>query len=479
MKKDTIIGRVKEKERLDECMTADQAQLVIVYGRRRVGKTFLINEYFGNKFALKVTGTYGKGKDVQIRNFISSLNRQMHRKIDVPGNWYDVFELLRDYIETLDEKAKQVFFFDEMPWLDNQKSDFLPAFEWFWNDFAATRKNVVFIVCGSATSWMDEKIVNNKGGLFNRQTCKLYLQSFRLFEVEEYLKNKKIEWSRYDIIKCYMIMGGIPYYLSLLDKKLSFSQNVDKLFFEKGGELEDEFNHLYNTLFTNSDIYINVVEALSRKRSGLTRSELLKSIAKGTGGDISKVLNNLILSGFVRASSFYGKKKKDTLYQLCDFYTAFYFRYIKDNYGKDEHYWSNSGDSPSRKSWEGLVFEQICFDHVPQIKHKLGISGILTEQSSWFIQATKEEPEGAQIDMLIARRDKVISLCEIKFSDGEYTINKDYDLKLRNKAEVFRRATKCRDSIQLVMITTYGVKKNMYSSLINNEVTMDDLFVML
>jgi len=471
-----IIGRKKECERLDECMNADQAQLVIVYGRRRVGKTYLINEYFENRFAFKITGSYGQPKEVQLKIFDTSLSRQNGVNKLNSKDWFEAFNSLRDYLETLDTNEKQVIFFDEMPWLDTQKSSFLAAFEWFWNDWASTRRNLIFIVCGSATSWMDEKIANNKGGLFNRQTCKLFLKPFSLNEVEEYLQSKNIEWSRYDIVQCYMIMGGIPYYLSLLNSKLSLSQNIDALFFTDRGELSDEFEHLYRTLFTNSASYIKVVESLSKKKGGLTREELLKSTGRQTGGELSVILKNLELSGFIRISNFFNKKKKNALYQLCDYYTSFYFKFIKDNYGKDEHYWSNAVDNPAKRTWEGLVFEQICRDHVTSIKKKLGISGVLSEESSWYVRGDTEI-QGAQIDLLISRRDHVTNLCEIKFSTGEYSIDKDYDLKLRNKVEAFRRDTNYKGTIQLVMITTFGLKKNQYSSLIQNQIVLDDLFI--
>ncbi|MBQ6566407.1 MAG: AAA family ATPase [Treponema sp.] len=477
MENKKIIGRSEECRRLDECLDSDQAQLITVYGRRRVGKTFLINEYFHNAFAFKLTGTYGGEKALQLKNFASALSRKTRRKQVELRDWAQAFECLRDYVETLAEDKKQVVFFDEMPWLDSQKSGFLPAFEWFWNDWASTKSNLVFIVCGSATSWMDEKIANNKGGLFNRQTCRLYLKPFKLPEVEEYLLSRRIRWSRYDIVRCYMVMGGIPYYLSLLSNRLSLSQNIDRLLFAENSELWDEFDHLYNSLFTNSPSYIKVVEALSKKVCGLTRSEIAELTGLKENGDLTKILKDLELSGFVRVSAFYQRKIKDARYQLKDYFTAFYFRFIKDNIGKDGQYWSNSTDNPARRSWEGLAFEQVCKDHIAAIKHKIGISGILSEESSWFVREdAKAGVQGAQIDLLIKRRDKVITLCEIKFSGGEYAITKDYDLKLRNKIETFKSVTGCRDSIQLVMLTTYGVKPNEYSSIIQNQVTMDDLF---
>ena len=289
--------------------------------------------------------------------------------------------------------------------------------------------------------------------------------------------NKGIKWSRYDIVRCYMIMGGIPYYLELLSSKLPFSQNIDRLFFAEDGELWDEFEHLYKTLFSNSDSYIKVVEALSTKASGLTRGEIVDETGLKNNGDLSKILKDLVLSGFVRVSGFYKKKKKDTLYQLRDYYTAFYMHYLKDRHGKDEHYWTNSTGNRSRSTWEGLTFEQVCKDHIMAIKYKLGIPGILTEESSWFQRGDKKKGiKGTQIDLLIERSDKVIDICEMKFSSAEYTIDEKIDMNLRNKAEAFRIATGCRDTIQLIMITTNGVKENEYSSVIQNQVVMNDLF---
>lgn len=470
-----LIGREKEIRRLNRALEEREAQLIIVYGRRRVGKTFLINEYFGGDFSFKFTGAFGESKKVQLKNFVLELNRQAMTKYDVPQDWSDAFALLRDYLESKDKEKKQVVFFDEMPWMDRQKSGFLPAFEWFWNSWGSSRENLVFIVCGSATSWMIDKLDNNKGGLFNRQTCRLYLEPFNLHDTELYLKSRDIYWSRYDITVCYMIMGGIPYYLKLLDRSLSLNENIDALFFEKRSELWDEFEHLYNTLFSNSDNYIRIVEALSKKRSGLTRNEISKASGVAANGVLSKMLTDLISSGFVRINDIFGRKKRDIIYQLSDYYSLFYFRFIKDNYGKDEHLWSNSNDNPARRSWEGLTFEQICKDHIQQIKNKIGIAGVMTEISSWSKQGNDEE-DGVQIDLLIDRRDRVINLCEIKFSGAQFEIKKEYDIKLKNKVEVFREATKTNKTIQMTMITTYGIKKNMYSNYVGKEITLDDLF---
>ena len=472
-----LVGREDEIARLDRCMQEAKAQMVVVYGRRRVGKTYLVNEYYGYSFAFQLTGAYKQSRAFQLEGFADELARKTGEKRPAPTDWREAFGLLRSYLESLPRDEKKVVFFDEMPWLDTPQSGFLPVFEWFWNSWASTCENLVFIACGSATAWMSDRITENKGGLFNRQTCKIFLKPFTLRETELFLNAQNISWSRYEIAECYMIMGGIPYYLSLLDGACTYTQNIDRLFFQKRGELWDEFEHLYRTLFSNSESYIKIVAALSAKTGGLTRGEIVARTGLPANGALSKMLRDLESSGFIRVSTFYGKKKKDALYQLSDYFTAFYFRYIKDNHGKDERYWSNAIDNPARRAWAGLTFEQLCKDHIPQIKGKLGISGVLSEESVWYTGGDEElGVEGAQIDLLIERRDRVINMCEMKFSINEYVIDKRYDMNLRNKIESFRRLTNCKKSIQTTMITTYGVKQGKYSGIIQSQVTLDDLF---
>ncbi len=472
---DRIFGRQDEVKRLDRCMAENEAQLVLVYGRRRVGKTFLINEYFDNRFDFKFTGTYDQPRDVQLANFSRELNRQSGSDKGVPSDWTEAFYSLRDYLETRTKAGKCVVFFDEMPWMDTFKSGFLSAFEYFWNSWGNAQKNLVFIVCGSSTSWMIDKIEKNKGGLFNRQTCRLYLEQFNLAATEEYLISRNINWSRYDIVCCYMILGGIPYYLRLLDPEKTFPENIDNLFFRKRAELWDEFDNLYRTLFGNGDQYIKIVECLSKKRGGMTRGEISEVTKLPPNGQMTKMLSHLERSGFIRIHNTFGKSKRDRIYQLADYYTLFYYRFIRDNYGKDEHYWRNTSDSSARKAWEGFSFESICWDHIDQIKTGLGISGVMTEHFTWNKRGD-DSGKGAEIDMIIDRKDRIISLCEIKFYGSRFEINKDYDQNLRNKLEVFRETTKTAKTLQIVMVTTYGLTKGKYNGLITRDIKMDHLF---
>ena len=477
MKKEYLIGRIEECKRLDQCMREDSAQLIVVYGRRRVGKTYLINEYFNYTFAFKLTGSYNEPKADQLERFAIELNRHSRKKNDTPETWNQAFEQLRTYLEKIPKNKKQVVFLDELPWFDTRKSKFLPAFEWFWNDWASTQRNLVFIICGSATSWMVDNISDNKGGLFRRQTSRLYLEPFSLYETKKFLEKKNIHWSTYEIAECYMIMGGIPYYLNLLDSNLSYTQNIDRLFFKKKGELWDEFDVLYSTLFSNNENYIKIVKALSEKKYGYTRGEIADKVKMPPNGRLTKILKNLSDSGFIRVTSFYGNKKKDTLYQLSDYYTKFYFTFVKDKYGKDQNYWSKAIDNSARRVWAGLTFEQLCKDHTAQIKNKLGISGIITEESTWFTKADEELGiTGAQVDLVIDRGDRIINLCEMKFSVNMYTIDKSYNDDLKNKKEAFIKKTGTNKAIQLIMVTTYGLKEGKYNSTIGGQVVLEDLF---
>lgn len=470
-----LIGRQEEIRRLQRCLEENRAQLVILYGRRRVGKTYLVNEFFEGRFDFKITGAYQEKKEVQLRYFAEELSSQTKRECKTPKDWIEAFRMLREYLSSLPADEKHIVFFDEMPWLDTMHSDFLPAFEHFWNDFGCALHDLIFVVCGSATSWMTEKIAENKGGLFHRQACSICLQPFTLRETETYLRSLGIEWSRYDITECYMILGGIPFYLSLLDPERSLSANIDNLFFRKRAELWNEFNQLYRTVFTNSDQYIRIVEALNTKKSGLTRSEVARVSGIANNGNLSEMLRNLVNSDFVRGYSSFGKKKNETVYQLRDYYTLFYFRFLKDYFGRDEQYWTHSYGSGARNAWAGLTFEQVCKDHILQIKQKIGIAGVLSEESCWQRKGG-EDMDGAQIDMIIDRRDHVIDLCEIKFSEYEYVIDRDCEQDLRRKRETFRQATGTGKTIQIVMITTYGLKQNKYSGLVSSQVVLDDLF---
>lgn len=477
----TIIGRKQEQKELLSLYQSNEAEMVVVYGRRRVGKTYLVNQVFSHEgFAFKVTGIHKAKTTVQIQNFIMALKEYSNdASMVTPSTWMDAFNMLKTHLKKTYSGHKRVLFFDELPWMDTRNSHFLEAFEWFWNSWGSAQNDLMLIVCGSATNWIINKLFKHKGGLYNRAGTKIFLKQFTLLETEQYLLNRGIHLERYDIAQVYMIMGGIPYYLKQLEPGRTLNDNIDLCFFTENGKLWDEFDNLYDTLFSNSEIYLRIVEALASKRIGLTREEIIHLTKLPDNGATSRAIKDLVKCGFVRAYHFYGNKTKKQTYELSDFYTLFYYKFIKDNYSEDEHFWSHMLDNPKKNVWLGYSFEQLVKQHIDQVKRTLGIGSVLTQQSSWFsdqrdIQTTHQD--GAQIDLLIDRRDHAINACEIKFYSGEFIIDKKYSLNLRNKLQAFKNATKTRKAIVPTMITTFGVKRNMYSGNVQQQVVLDDLF---
>lgn len=372
-------------------------------------------------------------------------------------------------------EEKKVIFIDEIPWLDTPRSGFLSALEYFWNSFASARKDVLLIICGSATSWIINKVLKNHGGLHNRITYRIHLQPFTLYECEQYAKYLGMRASHYDLIEYYMILGGVAFYWSRLDKGLSVAQNIDNMIFSETGFLHNEFNELYDSLFNEPESYLKIIHALGTIRMGMTRDELVKEGGITSNGKLTRTLEDLTECGFIKRIPSYGGKAKDDLIQLVDNFTIFYYKYMKENLNNDEHFWSNSYNSTIRSAWTGLAFERVCFQHIPQIKQAMGIAGVATQCYSWKAKGDALS-SGTQIDMVLDRRDNIINICEMKFSKGEYTITKDYAMALNNKVERFIESTKNKKTILLTMITTNGVVHNEYWNQIQCDITADELF---
>ena len=476
-----LIGRKKELNDLKEYLRSSRSEFVAVYGRRRVGKTFLIRKAVEDKFSFYVTGVHGATKSEQLTNFAIALKKYFRSVfLSVPKNWILAFYELSMYLESLPEGPKLIFI-DELPWMDTAKSGFIPALENFWNGWAALRDDVKLIVCGSATSWMISNLIRNKGGLHNRLTHHLVLEPFTLAECEEYFRMFGFSYTRKQMVECYMVMGGIPFYLSMLDKSISLAQNIDRLFFARNAQLKDEFNDLYRALFRNASPHIEVVTALATKGKGLTRKELLSLTKLTDNGMFSVVLEELEHCGFIRRylpfESLPGKSEKrlnsNTLFQLVDFYSLFYFNFVRNNHFQDEHFWLVSINSPLYHTWSGFAFERVCLSHLAQIKKKLGISGVQTRACSW---RSMQGAPGAQIDLLVDRKDETVNVCEMKYASEEFEITKEYAGKLNNKLSAFVKETGTRKSLLLTLVTSYGVKPNCYSGIVQAEVRMDDLF---
>jgi len=481
-----IVGRAAEKNRLKRYLESPRSEFIAIYGRRRVGKTFLVKELFEGRFAFRMTGRENVNTEEQLTNFAYALAEE-GQDVTIPSSWLEAFSMLAHSMEQLGEGPK-ILFFDELPWLDTRGSNFVSALEHFWNDWASYRNDIKLIVCGSATTWMLDEVINNRGGLHNRVTHTMLIAPFRLSEVEQYFKVRGFYYERSEIIECYMAVGGVAYYLSLFEPDLSVTQNIETLCFLRGGELQNEFPRLFQSLFKKAEKYIEIIYALQQKGMGMTRKEIIEKVGVANNGNLSKLLRELEECEFIRSYVSFDKKKKEQVYQLIDPFTLFYLHFMHNTSDAMPGFWSKMQTSSAYQSWCGHAFETVCLLHLEQIVNALGISGTINQPCSWSYRPQKaliedEEADsdlqkGAQIDLLIDRSDKTINVCEIKYCQGEYEITKQYDATLQQRLRTFKKSTKTRKSVVPTFITPYGLADNMYARRVVRQVTGEDLFTM-
>jgi len=470
-----IVGRLREQAELNRFFTSGRPEFIAITGRRRIGKTYLVKELFSQDMVFYFSGSLGKNitNTYQLRRFDEAIAEFGGEAKPVSNNWAEAFGKLRRLLKT-PLKKRQVIFIDELPWLDAPKSDFLPAIDHFWNTFASTRADIMLIVCGSAASWMARNLFENRGGLHNRITGRVYLAPFSLSESEAFFGEIGVVMNRYQIAESLMVFGGVPYYLNMFDKSLSLTQNIDKLLFAENAPLKNEFHEVYRSLFRAGDRHIHIVGALSKTKAGMTRDELIRAVNIPGGGNLTKTLCELEQCGFIEKYSDFTKLKNNAYYRLIDPFTLYWLKYVKDNRTKDEYYWTNLIDDGGRRAWSGHAFELLCLRHLAQIKQKLGISGISSETFSW--RSKKSQP-GAQVDLLVARKDGVINLCEMKYSLHPIILSAKDDQGLQQKRTVFLAETGTRKAVHITMVTTYGLAEKGYRSSVQSEVMLDDLFL--
>lgn len=456
-----LIGREKEIEILHEALASEEAEMISIIGRRRVGKTFLIQEVYQKQIVFEITGIQNANAIEQLRNFRERLLEFFPTaQVDPLKDWLDAFFILIRLLRQQENTEKPVIFFDEVPWMATHKSGFLKGLSHFWNSWAV-RNNVVVVLCGSAASWMINKVLRNKGGLHNRVTRRIRLRPFSLTETKTYLENRAVFFDHYQLLQIYMVMGGIPHYLKELKAGRSATQNINRICFSEEGLLRDEFQSLYPALFQQSEYHVLIIRALATKQHGMSRKELLTATKLPDGGRITQVLDELYQSGFIAFYPPYGKRKRGQLYRLTDEYSLFYLRFMEQNL-QNPPTWTSLSQTQAYKIWCGYAYENICLKHITAIKKGLEINGVYVTTSA-FYRAGTTTTAGTQIDLVIDRNDHIINLCEIKFYNVEFTITKDYAQKLREKIRVFQEATRTKKQVQLVMITTFGLRSNKYS----------------
>lgn len=473
-----MIGRQREQEELLRRYRREKPEFVAIYGRRRVGKTTLVAETFKGKFAFRHAGLSpieqrGRGTMAeQLRHFQHSLQSWGLRDAPRPESWLDAFYLLERLLEQKDDGSRQVIFIDELPWMDTPRSGFVTALEGFWNGWACYRSNVMLIVCGSASSWILDRLINDHGGLYGRVTCEIRLAPFTLRECEQLLGENGVHFSRYDIVQSYMVFGGVPFYMDALDGSLSLAQNIDQLFFANTASLRDEYDRLFASAFSNPRTMKDIVSLLYTRRGGHTRKEIGAAINL-SGGALTSSLKALIASDFIEKYVPFSLGRRDARYRLKDPFCLFYLHFVANQRKADGQWWSHNQATQQVVSWRGLAFENVCFCHVPQIKQALGISGVRTSQSSWDL---RDADGGAQIDLLIERDDNVVNACEIKFYGDEFTVDKSYYRTLLRRQELLMEHLSPKMAVHQTLISTFGLHHNEYSGVFTQVVAMDDLF---
>lgn len=472
---DKLIGREQEIRLLKEYTSSERPEFVAIYGRRRVGKTFLVNQLFGRKLSFSMTGVLDGTKDEQMEAFVDAMQEYSGELVEKPKTWMEAFRVLKAFLKKKAElKQRCIVFLDELPSMDTQRSGFVRALGYFWNSWASLQDNLTLIVCSSATSWMIRHIVDDKGGLHDRITHEIHLRPFTLQETELYLKSHGFKWERLSVMQSYMALGGVPYYLGLLNKQESFAMNIDRLFFSEDEELRREYKRLYSTLFKSPDSYTAIVTALYKVSSGLTRNELRKALGKDSSGSLSKKLEDLVNCDIIRKYVVRNKnvKKSSAIYQLMDFYSIFYLTFVA-RAEAETNYWSHHIGTSEVNAWLGLSFERLCMAHASQIKQALRLDRIATKVYSWRSKSGKPK---AQIDMILERADGIINIFEMKYSDTEYLLDKEEKEKLRTRIARFRKETEVKEALWPTLVTTYGLKKGIHSDIFVATLTMDDLF---
>lgn len=476
-----MIGRKDEISKLNELYESSNAEFIAIYGRRRVGKTFLIDETFGGRITFRHAGLSPSSDNKsgllqeQLNSFYNSLTMQGMEECQKPKSWFEAFLLLEKHLQKIDSGERQLVFIDELPWLDTPRSNFVMALENFWNNWGCHRKNLMVVVCGSANSWMQDKLINNVGGLYNRLTYQIKLSPFTLKECEEFYQSKGFRYSRYNIVESYMIFGGIPYYLNYFDKRKSVAQNVNELFFHKNPILKNEFDRLFDSIFIGAEGVKSIVKLLYKRNAGYTRKEIVRSLGITDGGKITRDLNALITSDFILKYVPYGLSKKEEHYKLVDPFCLFYLHFVEGKTSAINVNWEQISNTQPVISWRGFAFENVCFNHIEQIKKCLGISGVVSSTSAW--SKKKDDTEGTQIDLLIIRNDNVINMCECKFYSDVFTVDELYFRKILRRAETLLEKASPKIAIYSTLITTFGLKHNEYKDAFISVVTLDDLFV--
>jgi uncharacterized protein len=472
-----MVGRIEELAQLKAFLNSNKSEFITILGRRRIGKTYLIDQAYEHNMCFAVTGIQDEKKKEQLENFNRKLyftNKNNYMPITLK-NWGEAFFQLRLYLETLPKNKKQVIFLDELPWISTAKSGFLQQLAHLWNDYLSKQKHFILIVCGSASSWIKKNIINDKGGLHNRVTCSINLSPFTLKETKDFFESKKIKFTHNQIAQVYMALGGIPFYLNHFKKGESVPQALERICFADNGPLRNEYSNLYKALFKEASNHEKIVAALATSQKGMLRSEIIAKSKVRDGGPFNRAMDELLACGFIGTLSQFGTIKREEVYRMQDEFSIFYHRFIKKSTKYIPGNWQQQMNMQSFKISQGYLFELLIYRHIELLRKKLRIRNTYCEYSTFYYNVPNTS--GLQIDLLIDRNDSVINYCEIKYYTEAIEITKKMYENINSKIEYFKEISKSKKNIQYSLITNLPIKENNYSKeIIDNKVNLDEFF---
>lgn len=473
-----FIGRTHELKLLRELTFkgGSSSRLTVLYGRRRVGKTRLVEESFKDLPLLKFEGLEGQSTAAQQREFLRCLaeisGKQEYRLIRTT-QWTDLLILLADFISDRYKGRPVVVFLDEFQWLAAGRTKLVSSLKYVWDNHLKKMKNLHLILCGSICSFLVNKIIHSRA-LYGRIDLELHLEPLTLPEITALFHPRR---SLREVVELYMAVGGVPQYLERIDPAQSVRLNLERLCFSRGGYLVDEFDRIFVSHFGTNQHFRKILSVLAKKAFA-SREQLQKACHLASGGRITEYLDDLELAGFIESYRPVDKPEATKIrrFRIADPYLLFYFQFIhpsirKINRTGSKAFFKNYVPDNRYDVWRGYAFESICIKHSQLISEILGFGAVQFESGSWFSRSSNAEV--SQIDLVFLRADKVVTICEIKFRERK--IGKGVISEVERKCKAFPNPKGW--TIETVLITASPPTKDLANERYFNRILLlEDLF---
>jgi hypothetical protein len=418
-----FLGREGELNRLSRLKRLKKASLVVIKGRRRVGKSTLVQEFAKGKRFISLSGlppSPGMGAQRQREEFAGQVCSQLKLpRVDF-STWSDAFRFLGMHIRD----QELIVLFDEISWMGGLDPGFLGSLKTWWDQEGCAMQGLVLILCGSISTWIEKNILHSTG-FVGRITLVLHVQPLSLPESVLFLRKKGFLGSTYEMLKILSVTGGIPWYLDLIDPKESADQNIYELCFEPASQLINEFQTIFHDLFERKgESYRKILQTLIEGMK--TQSQIREMLQKEEGGTLSEQLKNLVAAGFVSEHYQWSLKKgtlgKQKLYRLSDCFLRFQLKYVepyRDLIAQGSYKKAATGKLPGWDAIMGFQLESLLLMNREFVFQSLGLDPSIVVRDNPYIQVATGRRRGCQIDYLIQTKMNSLILCEFKFSKNE------------------------------------------------------------